>query len=85
MSDREPITIPPAFFQTLTFDESSALCDNNGWLNAEQRARLWRMTDRQGDPPTSLQLRMSVADLMLEFPPVTRQQRRAAKRRGWLR
>jgi hypothetical protein len=37
------IPIPPAFIQSLTFDEFSALCDNNGYLNAEQRARLWRM------------------------------------------
>ena len=76
------ITIPPAFLRTLTSDEFHALCENNGYLNAEQCARLWRMTDRQGDPPASLQLRFSVADLMREYPPLTRQQRRAARRRG---
>ncbi len=65
----EDVVIPPAFFRAMSRDEFRQLCLNNGVLNAEQCARLWRMTDRQDEPPRSMTLMVSREDVMRIWPP----------------
>jgi hypothetical protein len=49
--------VPVLFWQTMSPEEFSKFAiDQDGWLNAEQCARLWRMEDRQGEPPKRLQI-----------------------------
>jgi hypothetical protein len=65
----ERITIPPEFVRTLAREEWHELCANGGVLNATQCARLWRMTDRQDQPPTSMTLMFSREDAIGTWPP----------------
>ncbi len=69
-SSEEPdIDIPVAFWKTLSSTEFYAFAKNGGYLNPEQCARLWQMTDRQDEPPRRLQILANAADVMREFPP----------------
>jgi hypothetical protein len=77
---KDPISIPVEFIRTLSRADRDVLFGNGGYLDAEQCARLWRMTDRQDVPPKRLQLLVDLADVMRVWPP-SRQQRRAASRK----
>jgi hypothetical protein len=69
--------IPPRFFQTMKFEELHALLwERDGWLNAEECRRLWRMCDYQGEPPQTLQLLLNKADLLRMFPPKQKRSKR---------
>lgn len=49
--------IPLNFWRVISLKEFERLVfEQDGWLNAEQCARLWRMEDRQGEPPQRLQV-----------------------------
>ena len=48
--------IPSRFWKSVTSKEFTQIFENGGRLNAELCARLWRMEDRQGDPPQSLEV-----------------------------
>ena len=65
----EQITIPIEFIRSLTRADWDKLLANNGVLDAEQCARLWRMTDHQDKPPSSLMLMFSREDVMRIWPP----------------
>jgi hypothetical protein len=66
MSDRE-FLIPPRFFKSLT-DEEAAQVVTTSRLTPELCARLWRMLDRQDEPPTSMTLYANSADIMRLWP-----------------
>jgi hypothetical protein len=76
----DEVAIPKEFWATVSSGEWTALFGNGGFLNAEQCARLWRMTDRQTTPPRCLKVLINAADLMEAFPPSSRPQRRARSR-----
>ena len=46
--------IPSRFWKSVTKEEFEQILENDGHLNAELTARLWRLEDRQGDPPQSV-------------------------------
>jgi hypothetical protein len=48
--------IPSRFWQSVTEGEFEQILENDGRLNAELTARLWRLEDRQGDPPQSVEI-----------------------------
>jgi hypothetical protein len=49
----------PSKFWNMPQQEFNEIIERGGWLNAEQCARLWRMTDRQGQPPERLMVVVS--------------------------
>lgn len=55
--------LPAKFFKSLSKAEWDQLFRNDGWLNAEQCARLWRLTDRNTPPPETMQMLVNAADL----------------------
>jgi len=71
------VPIPRQFWATLTEEEQDEFFASNGWLNAEQCARVWRMTDRQDTPPERMQLFFSRAEVMKAFPKKRRRMWRA--------
>ena len=62
-SDRE-FLIPPRFFKTLT-DEEAVQMVKTSRLTRELCARLWRMLDRQEEPPAEIMLYANTADMRL--------------------
>ena len=60
--------IPPKFWQTLKPGEFAQISERGGWLNAEQCARLWRLTDRQDEPPQRMELFFRAEDIDRVFP-----------------
>ena len=69
ISPKNPMSIPVEFLRTLSRGDWNVLCANEGYLDAEQCARLWQMTDRQDVPPKRLQLLFDRADIMRIWPP----------------
>lgn len=61
--------IPASFWRKMPKDEFTALIENDGWLNAAQCVRLWRLADRQSEPPIRLQIGFDMAELKRVFPP----------------
>jgi hypothetical protein len=60
--------IPPEFWKTLKTGEFDQIADRGGYLNAEQCARLWRLTDRQGEPPQCMEVFFRTEDIDRLFP-----------------
>jgi len=56
MRDNDMSVVPTRFWQSMSLEEFDALAKNDGWLNAIQCARLWRMTERNTRPPLKLQI-----------------------------
>ena len=61
--ERESL-IPSRFWKSVTSEEFHQICENDGILNAELCARLWRLEDRQGDPPQALEVLVHKPTLM---------------------
>lgn len=62
------ISMPPEFLRSITPEEWKYMLANDSCLSPEMRARLWRMTDRQGDPPPRLQFMVDGDALQRLFP-----------------
>lgn len=62
----EQIEIPAKFWRALEISEFSRIAATST-LNKKQCALLWRMTDRQDDPPDSMFLMISIKDLIRSF------------------
>ena len=61
--------IPARFWQTLKPGEFAQIVyEQNGCLNADQCARLWRLEDRNSEPPQRLQVLVSRADINRLWP-----------------
>ena len=59
--------IAARFWQTLSNEEMHDIL-KRGWLNAEQCASLWHMTDRQGTPPLRVDVLLNYAEVLKHFP-----------------
>jgi hypothetical protein len=65
---KEPmIEIPAKFWGEISQAEWLEVCTTS-MLNAEMCRRLWRMTDRQGEPPEKVQVLINREQLMKAFP-----------------
>jgi hypothetical protein len=52
-----------AFWKTVSEQEFREIIDRGGILNAEQCARLWRIEERQTEPPKALEILIWKPDL----------------------
>jgi len=67
---KEPmIEIPALFWKTISDAEWQHVCDT-GYLSAAMCRKLWHLTDRQDDPPDSVQVLISSKDLKRVFPEI---------------
>lgn len=48
--------VPSKFWASVSNEEFTEIINNDGVLNEELCARLWRMEDRQGEPPKRLEI-----------------------------
>jgi hypothetical protein len=62
------LRIPLNFIRSLSEDEWMYIMGRGGRLNAHLCARLWRCLDRQDEPPESITLMVSKADIERAFP-----------------
>lgn len=62
------MNIPKEFWAQMSFAEFNALIANDGWMDAGQCARLWRLTDRQDEPPARMQIVLNMDDVKKVFP-----------------
>jgi hypothetical protein len=54
--EEQEALIPSRFWKHITAEGFRGIYENNGCLNAELCARLWRIEDRQSEPPQSLEV-----------------------------
>ena len=72
------IQIPARFWKSITAEEFHQVCMTSE-LTAEQCARVWRMLDRQDEPPQTLGVRVSREDVMRLFPAPSPKKKKKAK------
>lgn len=56
------VSVPPRFWQSLSREEVYEIIET-GYLNRDQRQRLWRMMDLNGEPPDELKLFINSEDM----------------------
>lgn len=60
--------VPVKFWQAMPEDEFSRfVLEQDGWLNEEQCARLWRMEERNSEPPKRMQVLLKRSEIEAQF------------------